>query len=787
MPFEAVPDNESQTPQFYSPIESCDDYASLEHKIKKLEEDIKNVSIYLNEIGEQIITKEDIGRNDQQFDEIKAPSSCLQESDFNQQKPHDSLTDSCRRQQNHQTSPALNFKQGTSFIAFGLNIDKVTAEHANTNQTPPKSLYWQRCPPIDLMKNSVGDNNQEQYIQTFKKVNACQTEVERSPPPFHSTPLSQSNLKCHKTYQSEPIFDGGHSKCSEGLHLHHKKYEKGRPTPNRRGLNKNCRLLKSSENSKNHHQPNRRNSSATEKLKYHKKTEASIDLLNEVGSSEELEFVDKQLPVVTKDLYNVIVDMIGEIQIPNIVLTVLPKSNSLYCINVSVANTGQSMGDVYTTKIALRQAERKKLFKRFLTFFVINSNSSLKQKNHILGHSYAIINLENRRYKTNHAKLQFRSVAHNKNDMSVGYDMNQKPVAIDEPRFIPTGSINSNIRLKAGTEFEEFSEATHFVATPDKSFSERLQLLANKASGFDQKLEDIGIKLIPRQVLQQCLHLFQAIVELYKLYKDIKQPNDPSADHNEEHLNISSEYYKLLADTNHQAMMLEQQLMSMKNLRPEERMLGKRTQEFLDSKKHLGLVANVGNDNEVLNKRNFNPQPEILLDNETCCGKSKMTKESPRMKCKTVPSNICQPDSKDSPFGATASQAKNGTHIDSLSKLADSQKQNMPWSQADQINVKYPIIHFNLCKAVEDLIDSLQLSSFALTIVPNRNNNLYLIHVSCIHSGESLTYLYATEQAFEEAQQFGLFNRFLTFFIINSNDNETLLFEHSFEIIDDIE
>uniref|UniRef100_A0A1I8PAB5 Uncharacterized protein n=1 Tax=Stomoxys calcitrans TaxID=35570 RepID=A0A1I8PAB5_STOCA len=505
MPFEAVPDNESQTPQFYSPIESCDDYASLEHKIKKLEEDIKNVSIYLNEIGEQIITKEDIGRNDQQFDEIKAPSSCLQESDFNQQKPHDSLTDSCRRQQNHQTSPALNFKQ------------------------------------------------------------------------------------------------------------------------------------------------------------------------------------------------------------------------------------------------------------------------------------------ENRRYKTNHAKLQFRSVAHNKNDMSVGYDMNQKPVAIDEPRFIPTGSINSNIRLKAGTEFEEFSEATHFVATPDKSFSERLQLLANKASGFDQKLEDIGIKLIPRQVLQQCLHLFQAIVELYKLYKDIKQPNDPSADHNEEHLNISSEYYKLLADTNHQAMMLEQQLMSMKNLRPEERMLGKRTQEFLDSKKHLGLVANVGNDNEVLNKRNFNPQPEILLDNETCCGKSKMTKESPRMKCKTVPSNICQPDSKDSPFGATASQAKNGTHIDSLSKLADSQKQNMPWSQADQINVKYPIIHFNLCKAVEDLIDSLQLSSFALTIVPNRNNNLYLIHVSCIHSGESLTYLYATEQAFEEAQQFGLFNRFLTFFIINSNDNETLLFEHSFEIIDDIE
>lgn len=95
-----------------------------------------------------------------------------------------------------------------------------------------------------------------------------------------------------------------------------------------------------------------------------------------------------KLPVINSKLDKVISQMVGNCKHKNITLTVVLESNQLFHINVSVLNTGKSLGCIYATECAINDAKRKHYFDNFLTFFVLNPQNTTDQRNKILNHSF---------------------------------------------------------------------------------------------------------------------------------------------------------------------------------------------------------------------------------------------------------------------------------------------------------------------------------------------------------------------------------------------------------------
>ncbi|XP_075152848.1 uncharacterized protein LOC142226631 [Haematobia irritans] len=113
---------------------------------------------------------------------------------------------------------------------------------------------------------------------------------------------------------------------------------------------------------------------------------------------------------------------------------------------------------------------------------------------------------------------------------------------------------------------------------------------------------------------------------------------------------------------------------------------------------------------------------------------------------------------------------------------------NLPHSTAyknDEINAVHPIISDNLSQIIFNKIGKNDSSNIALTVLLDESN-LYQINVSATNTGQSLAEVYATQEALQVADQNGLFEKFLTFFVINSKtnskDNNQIL-GHSFKFM----
>ncbi|KNC28035.1 hypothetical protein FF38_06811 [Lucilia cuprina] len=112
----------------------------------------------------------------------------------------------------------------------------------------------------------------------------------------------------------------------------------------------------------------------------------------ESSQTNNLSVSSLEWPIITGNLCKAILRIIGNIKSKNIALAVFLESNNLYYINVSITQTGQCLGCLYTNETAFQAAKKKKFFDNFLTFFVLNSVNTMEQRDIILGHSFEFIN-----------------------------------------------------------------------------------------------------------------------------------------------------------------------------------------------------------------------------------------------------------------------------------------------------------------------------------------------------------------------------------------------------------
>ncbi|XP_065356114.1 uncharacterized protein LOC135950506 [Calliphora vicina] len=107
-------------------------------------------------------------------------------------------------------------------------------------------------------------------------------------------------------------------------------------------------------------------------------------------------------------------------------------------------------------------------------------------------------------------------------------------------------------------------------------------------------------------------------------------------------------------------------------------------------------------------------------------------------------------------------------------------------SSADAISYsELPIITNNLCKAIWEIIGNIECENIVLTVFLE-TNNLYYINVSITQTGQCLECIYTNEAAFREAKKNRFFEKFLTFFVLNSKntlEQRNKILGHSFEFI----
>uniref|UniRef100_A0A1B0FQY0 Uncharacterized protein n=1 Tax=Glossina morsitans morsitans TaxID=37546 RepID=A0A1B0FQY0_GLOMM len=100
-------------------------------------------------------------------------------------------------------------------------------------------------------------------------------------------------------------------------------------------------------------------------------------------------------------------------------------------------------------------------------------------------------------------------------------------------------------------------------------------------------------------------------------------------------------------------------------------------------------------------------------------------------------------------------------------------------------NMNLPLLTSNLTEAIYDVIENVQPSNIALTILL-QVNNLYHINVSVMRTGQSLGCLYATEECIIEANRRHVFEDFLTFFVVdsmNTMEQKNKILSHSFDYV----
>ncbi|KAI9586472.1 hypothetical protein GQX74_002319 [Glossina fuscipes] len=113
------------------------------------------------------------------------------------------------------------------------------------------------------------------------------------------------------------------------------------------------------------------------------------------------------------------------------------------------------------------------------------------------------------------------------------------------------------------------------------------------------------------------------------------------------------------------------------------------------------------------------------------------------------------------------------------------QNRNSENSQEMCANMNLPLLTSNLPEAIYDVIENVQPSNIALTILL-QINNLYHINVSVMRTGQSLGCLYATEECIIEANRRHVFEDFLTFFVVdsmNTMEQKNKILSHSFDYV----
>ncbi|XP_073822119.1 uncharacterized protein isoform X2 [Musca autumnalis] len=373
-------------------------------------------------------------------------------------------------------------------------------------------------------------------------------------------------------------------------------------------------------------------------------------------SNGNISYVYTHLPVIKANLLNIVFGIIGTVDPAHIALTVILQSNDIYHINISVTNTGQSLGDVYATEAALQQAEQNYLLDQFLTFFVLNSNNTLDQKNRILGHSFEFINLENSQQDSYDGRIFGNENITNLSDHSFrSHKSEEQPHNMDD---VSDKISNKSVRLKAGNHIENLPQTernnTYEIDNKDEklienesplsgldnvsradtirneetpkelpleyvkyyNYNKRLDNLEHELKNMRHDLRKLNEKLLPQNKWSKLQEFGEKLKSLHALLEALKNSSKTSeanqniantpldyGEHNEPH---SQQCQRFSAEINRHPTLLEKYLLTLKDFRTDAELrrqrLEKRWQEKLLQKQQQQQTDNFDTGNKLPRK-----------------------------------------------------------------------------------------------------------------------------------------------------------------------------------------
>ncbi|XP_058975866.1 uncharacterized protein LOC101898274 [Musca domestica] len=497
-------------------------------------------------------------------------------------------------------------------------------------------------------------------------------------------------------------------------------------------------------------------------------------------SNENISYFTANLPVINSNLLNAILQIIGPTDTGYIALTVILQSNDLYHINISVTNTGQSLGDVYTTETALQQAEQNRLFERFLTFFVLNSNNTLEQKNRILGHSFEFLNLENsqKHDDQNMDNLGTKTSNTSEDSLKISSD---NPLS---PEIFNSKNKNSpEFRRKAGesNDYGNSPETKNLVLNKDiqrespldetkyDSYNTRLDNLELELKKMRQDLHQLNGKLMPQDKWSKLQQFGEKLKDLYSLLEYLRNASITGAGSRPkemaEQADDKSEYnteqcQQFTAEINRHPTLLEKYLLTLKDFRTDAELrrqrLERRWQEKLLRKQQRQQQTKQGYGLDIDHK-----SPRKLSDGNIKQFVGKVVRKLVEVSSRQVV--------QEKHVNTPTQIKRNINEVENSSTQFNWEEYGNP---QNSLNVK--------------ITDANDAKSHPSSKSVKKINGLYHISLSDAHTGESLACLYASKEAIREAQRENLFKKYLTFFLLSGDpliDEVNPLIGHLFEIV----